>query len=364
MFFNIIHSFDIDPTIRHSFWTLIVGGSLYWINVNSISQSVIQRYMALKDVKSARRSQKIYVVGVSLMISMCIYNGFLLYATYHDCDPLTTKLAKAKDQMVPLLVLDILKDLPGLPGLFIAGVFSAALSSLSTGLNSMSAVVLEDFFKPLCDNELSEKATSYIMRGTVFVLGILSVVLVYVVQHLGSVLQLSMSVPATCMGPLFGVFMIGLMVPKFNKKATFYAAITSCLIMGYLVFKAQADMALGHLQYEIKPMSVDGCLYNFTAPLETNQLVIKPDREIHHISYLYYMPLGALMTFIISFILSCFFGFEDTSNIDPRLLAPFIRKYVKSSNGACCAPEIIYNDNDEKDKDCITHAFEIRDNKV
>lgn len=58
---------------------------------------------------------------------MCCYCGLLIYATYHDCDPLTTKLAKAKDQLLPLLVMDILGNYPGLPGLFVAGVFSAAL---------------------------------------------------------------------------------------------------------------------------------------------------------------------------------------------------------------------------------------------
>lgn len=104
----------------------MVGGSWYWIIINT-NQNVVQRFLALKDVKSARRASMMYVIGVTILISMCIYNGLLLYATYHDCDPLTTKLAKAKDQLVPLLVMQILKDIPGLPGVFIAGVFSGEL---------------------------------------------------------------------------------------------------------------------------------------------------------------------------------------------------------------------------------------------
>jgi uncharacterized sodium:solute symporter family permease YidK len=123
----IISSFRIDPTIRHSFWTLVVGGTIFWVNVNGLNQNMIQRYLALKDVKTARKGQVIYVIGVSFMVILCCYNGLLLFATYHDCDPLSTKLAKAKDQMMPLLVMEILKDVPGLPGLFIAVSLSSIL---------------------------------------------------------------------------------------------------------------------------------------------------------------------------------------------------------------------------------------------
>lgn len=58
---------------------------------------------------------------------MCSYSGLVVYATYYDCDPLTTKLAKAKDQLLPLLVMRVLGNYPGVPGIFVAGIFSAAL---------------------------------------------------------------------------------------------------------------------------------------------------------------------------------------------------------------------------------------------
>ena len=113
-----------------------------------------------------------------------------------------------------------LGDLPGLTGLFIAGVFSAALSSLSTCLNSMSAVVLEDFVKPFVRTPLSETAINWIMRSVVVIVGALCVGLVYVVEHMGTVLQLTMSLEAITNGPLFGIFTIGVFMPWINGNVS------------------------------------------------------------------------------------------------------------------------------------------------
>ena len=210
---------------------------------------------------------------------------------------------------------------------------SAALSSLSSGLNSMSAVVLEDYFKPFFKKGLSDDACGYIMRGTVLFLGVISIGLVYVVQHLGSVLQLSMSVPATCIGSLFGIFTIGMFLPWINKRATFYGALIASSLMIYWVARAQYDMAHGHIHFDTKPTSTEGCDYNFTIvakPTPPPTPVAELNREFHHISYLYYMPLGAIITCLSAFILSFVLGFEDPNSIDPQLLAPFMRKYFAS----------------------------------
>lgn len=112
--------------------------------------------------------------------------------------------------------MDTLGDLPGLSGLFIAGVFSAALSSLSTCLNSMSAVVLEDFFKPFVRKPLSNRSINWIMRSVVVGVGTLCVALVFVVQKMGTVLQLTMSLEAITNGPLLGIFTMGIFLPWIN----------------------------------------------------------------------------------------------------------------------------------------------------
>ena len=193
-------------------------------------------------------------------------------------------------------------------------------------------MVLEDYFKPFFKNDLSEKACGRIMRGTVIFFGLLSVAMVYLVQHLGQVLQLAMSIPSTCAGSLFGAFTIGMFLPWIGKRAAFYGAITASSIMIYIVARSQIDMATELLKYDTKMTSVEGCTYNFTIsqiPLLPTP-VIELEKEFHHISYLYYTPLGAIITCMASFIFSLLFGFEDPNNVDPQLLAPFMRKYFNS----------------------------------
>lgn len=199
---------------------------------------MIQRYLSLPNMKSARTAVCLFICGVLTFICLCGYSGLLIYATYHDCDPLQTKvrlkkkcfrelslnlyfqLAKRNDQLLPLLVMEILGDYPGLPGLFVAGVFSAALSSLSTGLNSMSAVMLEDFFKSFAKKPLTERQTALIMRFVVIIFGAICVSLVFVVEKLGTVLQLTITLSSVANGPLLGIFTAGVMVPWIEGKVS------------------------------------------------------------------------------------------------------------------------------------------------
>jgi sodium-coupled monocarboxylate transporter 8/12 len=46
-----------------------------------------------------------------------------------------------------MYVVDRLKNTPGLPGLFVAGIFSGSLSTVSSAVNSLAAVTLEDYVK-------------------------------------------------------------------------------------------------------------------------------------------------------------------------------------------------------------------------
>ncbi|XP_037040754.1 sodium-coupled monocarboxylate transporter 1 [Bradysia coprophila] len=328
---------NFDLKSRHTIWSLLFGGFAFWLKSNAVSQNMIQRYLSLPTLASARKALWMFITGVLILLAMCCYCGLLIYATYYECDPLTTKLAKAKDQLLPLLVMDILGNFPGLPGLFVAGVFSAALSSLSTGLNSMSAVMLEDFFKTFSKVPLTDRQTAYIMRGVVAIFGAICVVLVIVVEKLGSVLQLSMSLGAVTNGPLLGIFTMGVMFPWVHGTGALIGGSTGLGIMAWICAKAQAAIATGELKFVTKPVNTLGCSYTFIASEPLNMLAInttaafipetstESDFEIYHISYLWYTLLGATITIIVSLIASFIIGANDPRKIHPTLLAPFMR---------------------------------------
>lgn len=82
-------------------------------------------------------------------------------------------------------------DYPGVPGIFVAGVFSGALSTVSSGLNSLSAVCLKDFAQAGLGLSLSEARATLATKIFSVVFGLLSYGIVFFVKYLPGVLEVS-----------------------------------------------------------------------------------------------------------------------------------------------------------------------------
>lgn len=208
----------------------------------------------------------------------------------------------------------------------------------------MSAVILEDFFKTFTKKPLTDRQTQYIMRGVVAVFGAICVCLVMVVEKLGTVLQLSMSLGAVTNGPLLGIFTMGVMVPWVHGMGAVVGGATGLGVMAWICASAQAAIATGELSFVPKPVNTHGCSYTFIAddPLsmlahnKTAGLILdeadEPEFAIYHISYMWYTLLGALLTITVSTIASFLIGPNDPYKIDPKLLAPFVRRILRKDS--------------------------------
>ncbi|XP_068904857.1 sodium-coupled monocarboxylate transporter 1-like [Tenebrio molitor] len=332
-------SLDFDPRSKYTLWSLSIGASVYFLMTTGIDQTMLQRYLSLSSLRSAKKTVWFFVLGYGVFVTLGCYCGILMYAAFYKCDPLLTQLAEKKNQLVPLFVMKILNEFPGFPGIFVAGILSASLSSLSTGLNSMAAVILEDFQKVYIRRSLSERMSSIIMKLSVVIFGTLCVGLVYIIEKLGAILQVYMSVGAVTNGTTLGLFTVGILLPWVNEKGALTGGISSLVFMGWLCFRAQAEIASGTLVYSQKPLTTEECQSNFTFVQQEGIMInlntsgiTQPEKnfEMYHVSYLWYTLMGTVIVIIVSLLVSFITKPLNPNEVNTNLLAPFLGTLVKS----------------------------------
>ncbi|XP_061641190.1 sodium-coupled monocarboxylate transporter 1 isoform X3 [Phyllopteryx taeniolatus] len=156
--------FDPDPLKRHTFWSILIGGSVTWMSVYSINQSQVQRYISCKTLRHAKMSLYVNMAGLCVTLSLAMLSGLTMFSIYKNCDPFTNGDVGSTDQLLPYLVMDILAVYPGIPGLFVAAAYSGTLSTVSSSINGLVAVTMEDFIRFMFKN-LTVKQTSWMNMG-------------------------------------------------------------------------------------------------------------------------------------------------------------------------------------------------------
>lgn len=84
-----------DPTARTSILSMLIGTSFWFTQVNCGNQVIVQRYLSLPSSREAKYACIWFNLGVILLHVFTFYNGLLLFAKYHDCDPLSTNVSKS-----------------------------------------------------------------------------------------------------------------------------------------------------------------------------------------------------------------------------------------------------------------------------
>ncbi|XP_045157361.2 sodium-coupled monocarboxylate transporter 2-like [Mercenaria mercenaria] len=149
------NNISVDPRTRHTVWSVGIGGAMFWTYLYGINQAQVQRECSLPTLRRSQLAVWLNFLGLLLINTLVCLIGVVMYAFYSECDPVKFGLVDKTDQLVPLMVLDVLGTIPGFPGIFMACVFSGTLSSLSSGLNAMSAVIIEDYIKCFCFKSLT-----------------------------------------------------------------------------------------------------------------------------------------------------------------------------------------------------------------
>lgn len=251
-FFN----FSVDPRTRHTVWSLAIGYFIIWSNIFGANQATVQRACSLPSLKIAQLAEWASYPGLCLIIVLAVLNGVVMFAYFHTCDPVTDGRVFRKDQLFPLLIVELVGKHRGLPGLLLACLFSGALSSISSGLNAISAVLIEDFVKPFKSKPMSDRKQLWVSKLCVVLVALVVYGVAGGISRLGGLIhQLINTTSSLFAGPLLGFFLSGMLFPWTNAYGACAGMIASLGLSGWLVFGSLLNMP----PPKPLPVSIEGC---------------------------------------------------------------------------------------------------------
>lgn len=91
---------------------------------------------------------------------------------------------------------------------------------MSAFLNSLSGTIYTIFLR----ERLTKKGIDnegLVLKILVVIIGVISMLLVYVAEHLGEIVSLVVGIVGIAYGPLMGIFSLGLFFPTANSKVKY-----------------------------------------------------------------------------------------------------------------------------------------------
>lgn len=225
--------FWYDPAVRFTFVGAALSYFTWFVCTAGSDQIAVQRYLATRDAKAARRMFITALLGNLALWPFLAAVGLTLLAYFQVRPEMLSAGRSALDDADKLLPIYIVQGLPqGVSGIVIAGLLAAAMSSLSSGLNSACSVVSTDFVgrfspKPASSEETRlrlAKSISFLIGAAVVAFGTL------IGQIEGNILELCYKIANLLAAPLFLLFFMAMFVPWATAFGTHLGTISSVAV--------------------------------------------------------------------------------------------------------------------------------------
>lgn len=126
-------------------------------------------------------------------------------------------------------------------------------------MNSLAAITCEDILQGVLKMKVPANKGAIYARWISIFFGALSFALVFVVEHLGGVLEVALSFNGMVGGVTLGLFSLGMFVPWANGKGAFFGALAGLGLVAWIGVGAQVAIYNGQMTLEVKPTSVGNC---------------------------------------------------------------------------------------------------------
>ncbi|WP_339683829.1 sodium:solute symporter family transporter [Gimesia maris] len=272
---NVLIDFTPSMTLEYGSWALLIGLFLEGLSAFGADQVAVQRYISARSEKTSQIGFSINILGMWIVVPGLLAIGVGLYSHYQQfpeeiVSVLTTELNgelpdwRSGDGMTipeyyasyPQYVAEDIRALnkqdealpqyvrlhfpPGVVGLFLVALMAAVMSSIDSGIHSVTTALMVDFrdrhfahWKP--ENNMIEMLQD---RALVVLIGILSIFLACNVGEMGDVFAIGKKMTAGFGGPLLAVFILALFCKNSTTVGVMTGALSGALITISLMYLA------------------------------------------------------------------------------------------------------------------------------
>jgi SSS family solute:Na+ symporter len=306
-----------------AFWPMLLGGLFLYLAYYGCDQTQAQRELSTRNVADTNRA--LFYDGMlrfPLVLSYCFLGVCLgAYATAHPDFitklPLNAGGGTNYNLAVPVFVITHFPH--GLIGLVMVGLFAAAMSSLDSTLNALSALSMQDIVKKLAKREFSARNELLISKLLTVFWGAVCLIFAFFVADVSQTIIESVNkIGSLINGPLLAVFLMGMLTQRINGQGALIGLITG-FSLNMVLWKWAPDISwlwwnvIGFLTTYIIGYA---CSLAFPAPTPeklSGQFYNQPGSraEVRHQSWRpYYLVLAAYGTGVLFFLVMLSFYFN------------------------------------------------------
>ncbi|KAK5858022.1 hypothetical protein PBY51_011222 [Eleginops maclovinus] len=229
--------------------------------------------------------------------------------------------------------MDMLEGLPGLPGLFVACLFSAALSSISSSFNSLATVTMEDLIKPRFPTMTEARAT-LLSKALALFYGLLCLAMAFLTHLMGdSVLQVALKIFGMVGGPVLGLFCLGMFFPWANSTGAVAGLLSGLGLVFWVGVGSIVNRGAG-----TKTLPPSCRAANASAHLQEvlwNVTLSRPSglKRLYSLSYMWYSAFSCLSVVFVGLFVSFLSGPLKEEDVAPGTVYPCLGKLL------CFLPE-------------------------
>jgi SSS family transporter len=230
-----LFDFSLTLTRSYTFWSGVIGGAFLTTATHGTDQLMVQRYFCAANERDARKALLWSGAVVFAQFVLFLLIGVMLFVYYTQHAPaeiaeFTRDGRLLSDRIFPYYVVRHLP--PGIVGLVLAAIFAAAMSTLSSSLNSSAAAAVNDFYIPATRGQRTERHYLTVSRMLTVVFGLVQLVVGVAAIWLSSrVVDEVLGIASFTNGVILGVFLLGTLTTKVGQGAAFAGILGGALLM-------------------------------------------------------------------------------------------------------------------------------------